>query len=78
MSRNLSLYLADILNSIDKIKRYTAQMTYEELVADERTLDAVTHNLQIVGEAVKQIPTPLRKKYPQIEWRKISNQSSSQ
>ncbi len=72
MSRNLELYLDDILNSIAKIERYTANLTQETFVADERTFDAVAHNLLIIGEAVKNIPEPTRQQYPQIEWRKIA------
>ncbi len=72
MSRNLALYLEDILNSIAKIQRYTANMTRQSLVSDDRTFDAVVYNLQIIGEAVKNIPKDVRDRYPQIEWRKIA------
>ncbi|MEM9538849.1 MAG: DUF86 domain-containing protein [Cyanobacteria bacterium P01_E01_bin.42] len=72
MSRSLNLYLDDIIESIDKIERYTTGMTLESFVADERTFDAVARNLQIIGEAVKNIPTNLRDRYSEIEWRKIA------
>jgi len=72
MSRNLALYCDDILTSISKIDRYTANLTPETFVADERTFDAVAYNLQIIGEAVKNIPDHLRDRHPQIEWRKIA------
>ncbi len=41
MSRSIKLYLDDILASINKIKKYTAQMNLNELLEDEKTLDAV-------------------------------------
>jgi uncharacterized protein with HEPN domain len=47
-------------------------MTLEDFVADDRTYDAVVRNLQIIGEAVKQIPSNIRAQYPTIEWRKIA------
>lgn len=72
MSRNLQLYLTDILTCIDKIQRYSAGLTYEVLLADERTFEAIIFNLQIIGEATKQIPTSLRSQYPQVEWRRIA------
>ncbi|MDB9312090.1 DUF86 domain-containing protein [Spirulina sp. CS-785/01] len=72
MSRNLSLYLNDIINSIDKIQNYTTNLTYDQLCEDDKTLDAVIHNLLIIGEATKQIPNSIRLKYPQIEWKQIA------
>ena len=72
MSRSLLPYLEDILNAIGKIERYSQNLTHEKFIADDRTFDAVSHNLQIIGEAVKNIPQPIREEYPQIEWRKIA------
>ncbi len=72
MFRNLGLYLTDIIHGIDKIQQYTSGMTYDDLLADDKTFDAVIHNLQIIGEATKQIPKAIRQKYTQIEWHKIA------
>jgi uncharacterized protein with HEPN domain len=72
MSRSLQLYLDDILNSINKIQKYTTNLTYEKFIGNEQILDAVTHNLLIIGEATKNIPDSLRLKYPQMEWKKIA------
>ena len=63
MSRSLPLYLEDICTSCAKVQRYTLNMILEDFVADERTYDAVVRNLQIIGEAVKQIPTEVREQY---------------
>lgn len=73
MSRSLQLYLEDILTSCAKVQRYTLNMSLEDFVADERTYDAVVRNLQIIGEAVKQIPPEVRDQYPAVEWRKIAD-----
>ncbi len=39
---------------------------YEQLIADELTFDAVVHNLQIIGEAVQNIPPEVRDRYNQL------------
>jgi uncharacterized protein with HEPN domain len=47
-------------------------MNFENFVADDRTFDAVIRNLQIIGEAVKNIPDDVRELNPEMEWRKIA------
>ncbi|MTF40051.1 DUF86 domain-containing protein [Cyanobacterium aponinum] len=69
--RNLKLYLNDILDSIKKIESYTNNLTESELLEDEKTLDVVTHNLMIIGEATKNIPPEIRQKYEYIKWKQI-------
>lgn len=73
MSRSMRLYLEDILTSCAKVKRYTQGMTFEDFQRDERTYDAVVRNLQIVGEAVKNIPQEMRGKYPVEELSRVEN-----
>ncbi|MGL4498474.1 MAG: HepT-like ribonuclease domain-containing protein [Planktothrix sp.] len=72
MSRELGLYLQDICIGIDKIKDYIEGMDYSDFVGDTKTLDAVVHNLLIIGEATKQIPDSLRQQYPEIPWRQVA------
>lgn len=47
-------------------------MTYKKFVNDELYFDAVLRNLEIIGEAAKNISEETRQKYPQIKWRKIA------
>lgn len=71
MSRDPRLYLDDIISSCEKIQRYTHGMTFPQFVEDERTLDAVVRNIEIVGEAVRRIPEDMRRRHPEVEWIKI-------
>lgn len=72
MSRSVQLYINDILVSCDKILRYTAGLSFEDFIDDERTFDAVVRNLQLIGEAVKNLPDDLCDRYSDVEWRKIA------
>jgi uncharacterized protein with HEPN domain len=62
------LLLFDILESIDKIEKYTREITFEQLMQDERTKDAILRNIQIIGEASKHIPEQLLTTHPDIDW----------
>ena len=72
MSRDESLYLVDIEESCEKVLRFTKGMAYKEFVHDDLHFDAVLRNLEIIGEAVKNITEETRQRYPQIKWRKIA------
>ena len=72
MPRDYEIYLEDIRDAIDKVKRYTEGLSLEAFESDEKTIDAVVRNLEIVGEAVKMIPDTIRLAHPDIEWKKIA------
>ena len=56
MARDYKVFLEDILGAISKISRYTAGLSKEAFSRDEKTLDAVVRNLEVIGEAVKKLP----------------------
>ena len=72
MSRSIQLYLNDIVESCDKIRRYTQGLSFETFVADELTYDAVIRNLAVIGEAVKNLSEEIQANHPEVEWRKIA------
>ncbi len=67
MSRDYKVYLEDIIEAIAKINRYTEEMSFEIFSKDERTVDAVVRNLEVIGEAAKQVPDDLRAAHPDME-----------
>ena len=72
MQRQTKLYLTDIKESIQKIETYTKGIDFKQFRDNEIIADAVVRNLEIIGEAVKKIPTPDKNKNPEIEWKKIA------
>ena len=68
MSRDWKLYLADIVDAADKIFRFTQALSYDEFCQTESVFDAVLFNLQIIGEAVKQLPAHATAMMPEIAW----------
>ena len=73
MKRTSSLFLRDILECIAKIKEYTSSLELEELKDNQLVLDAVVRNIEVIGEAVKNIPAGIKEKYPYVPWIRIQN-----
>jgi predicted nucleotidyltransferase len=59
MSRDSRLYLEDILEAATRVRTYLAGASRQTLDSDLRTRDAVLHNLEVIGEAVKKLPDDL-------------------
>lgn len=72
MKRDVGVYVDDVLECIEKIIGYTTDVTKESFLNNSQLQDAILRRLEIIGEAVKNIPNNFRDKYPHIEWKKIA------
>ena len=72
MIRDVMLFIEDILDSITKIESFSEGLTKEKLLTDDLHQSAIIRQLEIIGEAVKNIPDKFREKYSGIQWRKIA------
>lgn len=66
--RHYRLYIEDIQERARRIIKYCEDQTYELFLNDEMTMDAVVYNLEIIGEAMTQIPQSIKDKNPDIPW----------
>lgn len=69
--RDSLLLLDDMLQSAQRIKRYTKDLDIDSFLADDKTMDAVVRNFEIIGEAANRIDPEFKDKNPEIEWNRI-------
>ena len=64
-------YIRDMLENSKKALLFVEGMQFEEFSKDDKTIYAVVRAIEIIGEAVRNIPKDLRDTYPEIPWREI-------
>jgi len=75
VKREIGDYLDDIIESMNNAMEFIKNMSFDEFTKDIKTEYAITRAIEIIGEAVKNIPDEIRKKYPDIPcipWRNIA------
>ncbi len=65
-------FLNDSKEAILRINVYVENLSYEEFLNDIKTQDAVVRNLEIIGEAIKNISEELKEKYPRVPWKDLA------
>ncbi len=72
MKRTYSDCLSDIVINIKRIEDFTKGSSFEKFASDEKTTYAVIRALEIIGEAVKNLPASLKSKYPKVPWKQMA------
>ena len=70
--RELRDFLEDILEAINLIENITDGLDFVDFFEHKEIFWAVVKLVEIIGEAVKNIPGKIREDYPQIPWRNIA------
>lgn len=70
--RLISDYLDDIIDTIDKVELFIEDMDFEQFAEDDKTVFAVIRAFEIIGEATKNIPQPIKDKYSSVPWKEMA------
>ncbi len=69
--RDPQLLIEDMVEATNKILDFTKDMDFETFVRDEKTVDAVIRNFEIIGEASNRLPKAFKDLHTNIDWKRI-------
>jgi uncharacterized protein with HEPN domain len=72
MNRSIYLFISDILENIELIEKSLNKLNKTDLEKNSIMRDATIRRLEIIGEAVKNIPSSFKIKYQNVPWSKIA------
>ena len=59
--RSIELLIEDLWEAVEKVERYTVGFDHDSFVQDEKTIDSVVRNFEIIGEAANKLPPEFEK-----------------
>lgn len=72
MKKDPKVFLEHIIESIQLIEEYAKPLTVEEFQKNKAMQDAIIRRLEIIGEAVKNVPTSFKAHHPNIPWKQMA------
>lgn len=69
--RTYKMYLDDIQTAMQRIAEYIEGFEFRSFKKDNKTVDAVIRNFEIIGEASKKMPVEIKKKYSHVPWQEM-------
>jgi uncharacterized protein with HEPN domain len=70
--KDYNVFLQHILTEADVLERNSVNLRYDDFIRNEILCRAFIRSLEVIGEAVKNIPDDFREKYPEVEWKKLA------
>ena len=72
MKKDPAVFLGHILDSIELIESYSRGKTELDLIESVGLQDQIIRRIEIIGEAVKNLPADLRRDHPEVPWRDMA------
>jgi uncharacterized protein with HEPN domain len=72
MKKDGVVYFKHILDALNQIEEYLTDVSYEDFMANRMIQDAVIREVEVIGEASKNINSESRKKHPDVPWQKMA------
>ena len=72
MHKDNKIYIEHIIAAIDKILKFKSNISLKEFAKDEMMQDAIIRNIEIIGEASKQLSSELKSKHQEIPWKEMA------
>ncbi len=72
MTRSVSLYVKDVIQNMLDAEEFIQGLSYEAFLSDKKTFNAVVRSIEVIGEAVKNIPDSVRSRYSDIPWKEMA------
>lgn len=72
MRKDPKIFIEHVLECIGRIEEYTKGVTKDEFFNSPQLQDAIIRRIEVIGEAVKNIPGEIKDKYTDIPWRRIA------
>lgn len=69
--RHVGILLGDMLERIERIRQFVAGLERETFLGDQKTIDSVIRNLEVIGEAASRLPREFLDRNSSVPWRRI-------
>ncbi len=66
------VFIEHISQCIDLIENYTNDVTIGDFFDSVQLQDSIIRRIEIIGEAVKNLPDDLKINYPEVPWKEIA------
>jgi uncharacterized protein with HEPN domain len=66
------IFIEHILDSINAIQTFSKNLSKEQLISNRLKQSAIVREIEIIGEAVKNISETLKNKHPEVLWKEIA------